>query len=190
MKNIRRCDQSEEVKSRKKVVKSAASSLKHIERSSNPATDDLSSHLRETFEVRRNEIVSQKVKIVDLRRKYPNLFAKKELDEEFFRITGKKNLFQCVPNFLQLYSTQLSNLLASKKILPPWAQDVKSMLEGPNKSIEVIQEVFLLMTLPIHFGESQLVLTYPVSTLTVHYQLFLNVYAVHMYRVILIFFTN
>lgn len=103
LKNIRRCDQSEEVKSRKKVVKSAASSLKHIERSSNPATDDLSSHLRETFEVRRNEIVSQKVKIEDLRRKYPNLFAKKELDEEFFRITGKKiffSVFQTSCNYI------------------------------------------------------------------------------------------
>lgn len=170
LKNMRRSDQSEEVKARKKLLKGTTSPLQNTEKTeamlgNNQYIDDLQSDLKETFDLRRNEIVDQKLKIEMLKQKYPSLFTRKELDNEFFRITGQKNLFHRVPNFLQLYSAQLHNLLATRKILPPWVQSVKCMLEGSNKSVEAIKELFLLITLPIHFGENQLVLTYPVSSL-------------------------
>lgn len=171
LKNMRRFDQSEEVKQKKITNKFHNKGEKANEKKEIPQFKkqlmvineqaSASSELNETFDIRRDEIVNQYMKVADLKIKYPNLFNKQHFADEFFRITGKSNIFQCIPKFLSLYNKQLYNLLLARKSLPSWVETLKCLQEQADTAIA--KDEFLLISLPVHFSEDQLFLTYTVS---------------------------
>lgn len=173
LKNIRRFDQSDEVKKRRKAVKATKQNVQpehpETEITENPETADPGSQfdlpvdLSESFNIRRHEIVVEKMKINDLKIKYPSLFSKLLLEKEYCYVTGQSGLLEKFPHFLHLYKQQCNNLLAVKKKLPIWAQNIKCMLDGSNKKAEMVEEMLILLTLPVHFSEDAIVIAYPVS---------------------------
>lgn len=173
-KNMRRLDLSKEVKQKKK-----GSSAKKFPNKLGKVREEeqtlqlnkqlmvvneqltVSSQLSETFEIRRDEIVKQHMTIDNLKIKYPTLFTKQHFADEFFRITGKMNIFQCVPKFLKDYNEKLYELVMTRKKLRSWVLSCKTIVE--ESDTEIAKEEFLLISLPVHFSEDQLLLTYPVS---------------------------
>ncbi|GBM82545.1 hypothetical protein AVEN_29333-1 [Araneus ventricosus] len=167
-KKLRRFDQSEEVKRRKENIKISSAVLDQRGDISNSfkivlveQLVDQPCELNESFDTKGKESVEWKMKVGILKTKFPSLFSKLELEKEFYRVTGKLNLFQYVPKFLESYCEQLNTLLIAEKKLPAWAQTIKCMLDGSDGNVQVVKEILVLVTLPVHFSEHQLALTYP-----------------------------
>ncbi|KAG8176611.1 hypothetical protein JTE90_028593 [Oedothorax gibbosus] len=83
-------DKSEEVKRRKKVIETSAAistEKRKYDMKNGKKTESPEIGLPCEFDIRRKEIVTEKMTVENVKTKYPNLFSKVELEKEFYRPT-------------------------------------------------------------------------------------------------------
>ncbi|KAL2081506.1 hypothetical protein ACEWY4_023359 [Coilia grayii] len=118
---------------------------------------DVKSFIREkmelTFSLRRKEVLNGQPKVIEIQDRWPALFFKDQIDEEFFRIT-KKMLLRTFRAAVEKYTPKLIRLYRAKKAnLGRTMEDILTKLDDESSDIIRDCKDAALRGLPIFLNE-------------------------------------